>query len=68
MTPIVYLDNAQRNKPDQDSVALLIRSGESLATLTESLKRTAAGISPGIAIDVRGECGSRFWNGWDANG
>jgi predicted permease len=48
ITPIIYLDNAQRVTPDQDSL-LLIRSGEPLATLTESLKRTASEISPGIA-------------------
>ncbi len=48
ITPIIYLDNAQRITPDQDSL-LVIRSGEPLATLTESLKRTASEISPGIA-------------------
>lgn len=47
MTPIIYGDVDQQPHMDLGAI-LLIRSSEPLATLTQSLKRTAAEISPSI--------------------
>ncbi|MGA8159651.1 MAG: ABC transporter permease [Acidobacteriaceae bacterium] len=49
MTPIIYGDVDQQPRMDSDAT-LLIRSSEPLGTLTESLKRTAEEVSPGIVM------------------
>jgi predicted permease len=53
MTPIAYVDNEQSRTPDPDSL-LLIRSSQPLATLSESLKRTAAEANPEIVMTTWG--------------